>query len=94
MTEKCYIDTVGLEIILNTGIDLTGASPTSIKVRKPDGTETEWAAGIKDNTKLSYVTQSGDLNVPGMYHLQANATLGGFTGPGETVCLKVESRFN
>lgn len=93
MTDKHYSGEIGTEILLDTGSDLTGASDTKIKCKKPDGTTVEWVATIKETTKLSYITAAGDFNQTGRYRVQASLTLAGWSGLGETASFKVLETF-
>jgi len=68
---KIYKGDVGVEIRLDTSQSLTGATAMKIKVRKPDGTEAEWAAQQCNSTTIYYVTASGDLAASGDYVLQS-----------------------
>ncbi len=93
MTGKQYKGDVGTEILLDTSSDLTDATNTKIRCKKPDGTTVEWAATIKETTKLSYITAAGDLDQAGMYRVQASLTLGSWSGLGETASFKILETF-
>lgn len=82
--DKIYVDTVGLKIRVDAGRDITGATPTELHVKKPDGTTATWSATIADSNYLEYTTLAGDLDQSGTYRLQSVFTLSGWTGPGET----------
>jgi hypothetical protein len=60
---------------------------------QPDGAIVEWAATIKETTKLSYTTVTGDFDQAGMYRVQASLTLAGWSGFGETASFKVLELF-
>ena len=64
-----YVGTVGLEILLDTGIDLSEATAVSILVRREGGTETTWSAETYTEdgatTKVRHTTVSGDLDEAG-----------------------------
>jgi hypothetical protein len=79
-----YKDTVGLTIDVETGQNVSAATGIIFHVKKPNGKWYQWTAGItvQDDTKLRYMTQSGDLNYVGWYLLYPELTLGGFTGAG------------
>lgn len=85
MTNKYYVGDVGTDIIVDCGSTIIGATDTTLKVKKPDGTEVEWIATIDGATNLKYTTIAGDFSVSGTYFLQASLALGGWTGLGETV---------
>ena len=96
--DKHYVGTVGLIINVDTGIDLTAATATKLLVRKPSGEEVEWAAVVTtdpfgDSTRLRYITAVGDLDEEGFYKVQANATIGDWTGKGKTTSFKVYAKF-
>lgn len=80
---KIYVGTEGLMIKVETGISLSGATVTKLKVKKPSGTEVEWTATV-DGTKLVYVTQAGDLDEEGLYKIQAYVELGALKILGDT----------
>ena len=64
--QKIYIGQTALRLIGTAGIDLTGASETLLKYRKPNGQEGEWDAivdlkkygGIKKD--IAKITQKGN----------------------------------
>jgi hypothetical protein len=91
---KVYAGHVGLEIILDTGQSLTGATSMKIQVLKPDGTEVEWIAAQYDSTKIYYVTAAGELDDAGNYIMQSYVEWGPTPrAPGECVTLKVYERY-
>lgn len=93
MTNKHYVGEIGTEILLDTGVTITGATETKIKCEKPDGTLVDWTATIKETTKLTYLTVANDFNQSGLYKVQASLTLSGWTGLGETATFKVYDAF-
>lgn len=64
-----------IKISLDTHIDLSGYATLQIKFRRPNRTIGKWTATIDpdDNEKMYYETAEADLNLPGMWSLQANA---------------------
>ena len=80
---KIYQNDVGIAITVATGITLTGATTTQLKVKKPSGATATWAAAI-NGTNLDYTTVANDLNEAGRYFLQAFVQTGGQTLYGET----------
>lgn len=84
MTDKYYVGDTGTDIIVDCGTAITGATATTLKIKKPDGTEVTWTAIIDGTDHLKYTTLIDDFSVPGTYFLQASITLGGWTGLGET----------
>lgn len=91
---KTYTGTVGLLVELETEKDdLANATTTKILVLKPDGSTVEWDATVSGTT-LQHVTEAGDLDVPGLYKLQAYAEYpDGSTWYGETAKLPVFEHF-
>ena len=93
---KIYINTKGLNVLIRCNANLAGTVETKFKVRKPDGSETEWPADpvVADETGilswLSYTTLEGDLNQVGEYIVQPFvAYSAGFSGKGTPVRLRV-----
>jgi len=78
-----YKDTVGFNLYLETGIDLSGATNIELHIKKPDGSREEWSgATIYGTSQLNYVTQTGNLDQSGWYIAYPKLTLGDFTGYG------------
>jgi len=85
---KIYIDDVGTKFIIDTGVDLTNATVTKLKLKKPDGSIVEWVASIEGdakNGKISYATQAGDINLAGIWQLQSYIEFSYLKYNGETV---------
>ena len=60
-------------------VDLTGAV-TAFLVQRPDGTSVEWAAIIDGSPTagvLKYTTVTGDMEISGVYVIQARITQSG-----------------
>lgn len=93
MADKIYIDEVGLTILLDAGQDITGATDVTIEVLKPSGTTDSWTAEVFDSQYVKYVTVEGDLDEVGIYKLQIELTLSGWTGRGNTTSLRVYDDF-
>lgn len=81
-----------IDIVLDTGQDLTSATVTNIKYIKPDGTSGTWTGVSYDTTKVKYEVQSGDLDDIGLWTLQAIVTIGGRTGYGDLVKMQVDEK--
>lgn len=83
---KIYQHDAGIAIAVATGITLTGAATTQLKVKKPSGVTVAWAATINGTNaqQLDYTTVANDLNEAGRYFLQAFVQTGGQTLYGET----------
>lgn len=85
MAEKHYVGEVGTDVIVDCGCDITGATSTKLKVKKPDDTTVEWDATIYNSNYLKYTTEAADFDQAGLCKLQSSLTLSGWTGLGETV---------
>lgn len=94
MTNKIYENDTGLKINVPVGVSMAGASVTKLEITKPDGTIVTWLADKKDDTTLTYVTATGDLDQAGNYLIQAIVGWGTEdTHRGETAKLKVYEAF-
>jgi hypothetical protein len=94
MSEKIYINDIGLLILIDFGEDISGASGIVLEVITPssivrtDGVITnmkEWIPEIVDTNFLGYTTVDGDLNEFGLYKINPKFTLGGWTGHCDTI---------
>lgn len=81
---KLYTGDIGTVITINCGENISSATGTKFKVRKPDGTKAEWIASIHDSNYLQYTTIANDFDQVGIYTLQAHLTISGWTGSGES----------
>ncbi|HWQ18555.1 MAG TPA: hypothetical protein VN455_02180 [Methanotrichaceae archaeon] len=92
---KIYIGDVGVEIRLDTGVDIDDATLLAIEVLKPDKTPDEWEATQYGTTQsITYTTIADDLDQAGTYKLQAYAEWGENSKHlGETVDLVVTRVF-
>lgn len=90
---KIYVGDVGTEIILDCGVDISTATVRKIKVRKPDGTNAEWAAVSEGTKAIKYVVQAGDIAKAGVWRLQAYIEMPGWLGSGQTVDVRVYDLF-
>jgi len=93
MSDKIYVNEIGLTIILDAGQDITGATGITIEVQKPDGTTASWSAEVYDSQYVKYVTVEDDLDQVGTYKLQIELTLSGWTGRGNTTSIRVYDSF-
>ena len=80
-----YEGSLGVVIVLDTGIDLASATSVRIRYKKPNGVRGSWVGDVYESTKIKYTTISGDLNVSGNWRIQAYAVLPTWTGFG-TIC--------
>ena len=81
---KYYVGDVGTDIIVDCGVDITGATDTTMKVKKPDGTTVSWTATVYNSNYLKFTTIADSFDQAGVWKLQSSLTLGGWTGLGET----------
>jgi hypothetical protein len=88
---KVYQGTVDLPVAVATGITLTGATATQIRVKKPSGALATWAATIDGSNaqQLNYTTTTGDLNEAGRYFFQSYAAFGAQVLFGETIAVDI-----
>jgi len=97
MGKKVYIGDNGTELILDTNEDMTNSITRTIKVRKGDGTITEWtncSFSALEPTQIKYVITSDDLSCSGIYKVQAYIVLNtGWSGLGETAEFQVYAAF-
>lgn len=82
---KIYRGDVGTEILINMQTDLTSATGIVLVVKKPDDTVVNWIPTVQNDEYLKYTVVSGDLNLKGDYTIQANLTIGSWTG-SSTIC--------
>lgn len=95
MAGKIYVGSTGVILEVTTGIDITGATTTTLKVKKPDDTLVTWTATIYTAATgvLRYTVVANDLDQPGDYHLQAYVVLSGKIYYGETALLSVYAQW-
>jgi hypothetical protein len=75
--------TKGLQITVQTGLDLTGNTNAAIKYVAPDGTTGSWTPTISTPTggNMVYTTDYDDLTLAGDYYIQAYSEFAtGITG--------------
>ena len=92
MANKIYVGDVGLEIIIDMQEDISAATTYEMLVLK-NGTEVIWDASIYNDRYLKYVTEADDLDDAGIYFIQGNLVLGGWSGLGETVTFVVNPKW-
>lgn len=68
---KIYEGDVGVKFIVKTGIDLSDATKTNLKVIRGDLTAATWAGtvNVDDPTAIEYTTDTFDLEVSGKYKM-------------------------
>ena len=74
-----------ISLAVDCEITTTSASRAYLYVRKPDGTEATWTAAAASTTFLVYTTTATDLNIKGLYDINAyiqdtTSTTWNFTG--------------
>ena len=79
---------VGTKITLHLGEDLTLATLLEIHYRKPSGTLGKWTA-IAEGESMSYITQAGDVDEPGLWTLNARVALPDWSGFSTQTTLSV-----
>lgn len=84
-----YVGDVGTEIVLDCVADVSAASARTIVVRKPNGHRVEWAASPEETTSIKYVTAPGDIDLAGVWRVQARVTLPDWEGYGEVGTFEV-----
>ncbi len=81
----------GVRIELETFDDLSGATLTEIKFKKPGGEKGIWPGAV-DGTKIFFLTTvETELDKRGMYQVQAHVSGPGFDALGETAEFKVDA---
>lgn len=89
---KIYLNQSSLRILLTTEVDITGASVTQIKYKKPDETIGSWAAVVDDvgAGSIYYDLTGVELDQAGTWTFWAFITFAdGRSAPGEPVKITV-----
>lgn len=83
---EIHVGDVGVELVLEvvdcdgSAIDVSAATETLIFLQKPGGTTVQKTA-VFDTTgvdgMIKYVTESGDIDEPGVWSIQGKVTIGG-----------------
>lgn len=68
---KIYAGDHGTTISVNCAADVLAATSLAILAMRPDGTSVTWAGAPGVPTSILYTTQPGDLNMAGIWTLQA-----------------------
>ena len=75
-----FVGDVGLEIRYDVGEDISSATTTDFKYKKPSG-GCESLTGALDGTQvITYTTEAGDLDEGGVYDVQPYIVLPSWTG--------------
>jgi hypothetical protein len=91
---KVYVGDVGTEIVLDCGSSISAATSLEMRVRKPGGQVVTWQATLSGTQAMTYTTVAGDLDLPGVYKLQAKVVLPDWSGLGLAVSLPVYREFD
>lgn len=74
-----------LDIVLDTKIDLTGASALEIHYKKPSGAEGSWTGVQFETTKIKYSLTAGNIDESDEWRMQTAVTISGRTGWGKII---------
>jgi hypothetical protein len=72
MTQGSY----GFNVQIQTGMDLSTANVIIVRVQRPDGTvfDRSYTGSVvspgTNGSMVTYTVESGDLTIPGWYHIQ------------------------
>jgi hypothetical protein len=77
-------------LTLNTGINISTATVTRINYKKPNGVTGYFEATISETTKLIYQLTNDDLDIAGLWQLQAYVEIGGLKAYGEIVYQEIK----
>ena len=83
-----------LQLKIDTGIILTGATELKILYKKPNGTTGEWIVTTTEGTKLVYNIGDTDIDAAGTWELQAYVLTGGKKGYGEIIKQVFKQKLN
>jgi len=90
---KNYVGDIGTVITVDCEEDISAATNTILKVEKPDGTEVEWTASIYDTNYLQYTVVAGDFDQEGVYTVQANLSISGWSGSGDSASFIIHNEY-
>ena len=93
MSDKIYVNTVGVEVRVTMSEDISSATVTRFLVRKPQSGEVNWVTVIEGTSVLKYITVAGDLDEPGVYYLHPYLEIGGWSGYGTPVHFKIYDKW-
>ncbi len=71
-------------------VDLSTATATSIKYRKPDGTEGTWTGTVNGENVEYTTTAASDVDQYGVWYLQATFVLPALEGSSKVMAIRVE----
>jgi hypothetical protein len=93
MSDKPRIGDVGTEIIIDMGVDITGATGLDFAIYKPSWPATgglvNWTPTVYNSNYLRYIVVTGDFDEEGDYEVVPALTLGGWSGHGDPAYFRV-----
>lgn len=89
---KIYTGQV-LKLIVDCREDITAGSNPQLAVRKPDGTIAVWDGAVENKRYITYTTRVTDLDIKGVYSIQALPGLPSGPVRGETAKFEVFGPF-
>jgi len=93
MGNKVYVGDIGTVITLDTNETISSATTTDIRVKKGDGTITNWPGSLSGTDSVTYTITEDDLSCPGIYKVQAYVVMASWSGLGETAEFQVYDTF-
>lgn len=91
---KHYVGEVGIELILDCGGSVVGATAYCIKVKKPNFTEADWTAEIYNSNYLRHLIGADELDQAGNWEFQAYIEISGLKRYGSTCNIVVYDKFS
>lgn len=91
---QLFINDSMLQLKLDTGISLVGATSMKILYVDPEGVEGEFTVSSTDGTKLVYNVAEGDITVPGKWRMQAKVEIAGNIGYGAIAIIPFTATLN
>ena len=62
---------IGLQLKLNTGVDITSATVANVHYRKPSGATGSFTGAVTGTYYVSYTLQDGDIDEQGEWEFQS-----------------------
>lgn len=84
-----FVGDVGTELLLDCGVSIATATVLKVIARTPKGGKKEWTGTLNGTTTVRYVLQTGDIDVAGVWAVQAYVEMPGWKGRGEWAEIKV-----
>jgi len=80
----------------DTNQDISTATSRELSVKRPDNVIKTYAASlvVGSSTKLEWTSSASDLDIPGVYRIQALVSFGGGKQTGETFSITVHNEFD